>query len=249
MSPSNQNISSPQTADKRPPWLSIYRTLKSEILAKAMAEGGRLPSEKQLCERFSVTRMTVRRALEALQREGLVTARKGSGVYINTKPTCYEINSGRRFIENVATHGHSVETKTLSISRVSAKADLAEKLDVKRGTRLIAIKRIRIIGSKPAFLNFKWMPAKRFPKFDKVYEKNQSVSQVYSEHGIKDYHRIETRVSGGRASEDEAQHLLLEVGTPVFRSQSVNSDNEGKRIEFSQGSWPLDSVEFIFPRD
>ncbi len=249
MSPSHQNPIPAQKENKLPPWLSIYRTLKSEILTDELADDDRLPSEKQLCSRFSVTRMTVRRALDALQREGLVTARKGSGVYVNAKPTCYEINSGRRFIENVATHGYSVETKTLSVSRVSARADIAEKLGIKRGTRLVAIKRIRIIGGKPAFLNFKWMPAKRFPNFNKIYKINQSVSQVYGEHGIEEYHRVETRVSGGRATDDEARHLQLEVGAPLIRSQSLNSDSDGNRIEFSQGSWPLDSVEFIFPQD
>lgn len=60
----------------------VSRTLATEILAGKYAKSGRLPSEVQLAERFQVSRPTVGRALLALQEEGIIERRAGSGTYV-----------------------------------------------------------------------------------------------------------------------------------------------------------------------
>ena len=229
------------------PWLMIYRTLRSEILSDNLPSGSRMPSEKQLCDRFSVTRMTVRRALQALQQEGMLIARKGVGVFVRRTPPCYQITDGHRFIDNITAAGDTVDTRTLSVSRERALAEPAEALKVTRSSRVIVITRLRLINNEPTFLNCKQLPAALFPHFDDVYAKRQSVDDVYRHHGIDNYQRKETRITGGFATEEEASVLGLAVGAPLLRSRSVNEDGTGIRIEFSDGCWPLTAVEFVFP--
>ncbi len=65
---------------------SIYRELIREIGEGVYRPGDRLPSEAQLCERFSASRITVAKAIQSLQRDGLVTRRAGSGTYVQ-EPT------------------------------------------------------------------------------------------------------------------------------------------------------------------
>ncbi|WP_419912624.1 GntR family transcriptional regulator [Hoeflea sp.] len=229
------------------PWLTIYRTLRSEILSDNLPSGSRLPSEKQLCDRFSVTRMTVRRALQALQQEGMLIARKGVGVFVRRTPPCYQITDGNRFIDNITAAGDTVGTQTLSISRERALAEPAEALKVPRSTRVIVITRLRLINNEPTFLNCKQLPAALFPEFDAVYARRQSVDDVYRHHGIDTHRREETRITSGFATEEEAAVLGLAVGAPLLRSRSVNEDETGNRIEYSNGCWPLTAVEFVFP--
>lgn len=64
---------------------AIYRELEREISEGLYRPGDRLPSEAQLCERFGASRITVAKAIQSLQRDGLVTRRPGSGTYI-TEP-------------------------------------------------------------------------------------------------------------------------------------------------------------------
>lgn len=246
------DVEKPEEDDASPaaapsPWLKIYRDLRSEILADNLPGGQRLPSEKQLCDRFSVTRMTVRRALQALQQEGMLVARKGVGVFVRQAPPCYQITDGNRFIDNIAAPGDTVTTKTLSISRERILAAEARILKMPRGARVIVINRLRLINNEPTFLNCKLLPAVRFPEFDSVYAGRQSVDDVYRHHGIDNYRRRETRINGGFANEEEARTLGLSVGAPLLRSKSVNEDDSGARIEFSSGCWPLTAVEFVFP--
>ncbi len=61
---------------------AIYAALTREIQEGVYRPGDRLPSEAQLGERFSASRITVAKAIQSLQREGLVTRRAGSGTYV-----------------------------------------------------------------------------------------------------------------------------------------------------------------------
>ena len=64
----------------------VLSRLRSMISTEAGAAEGRLPTERELCERFHVSRRCVRRALEALQSEGLVWRRQGKGTFIGPAP-------------------------------------------------------------------------------------------------------------------------------------------------------------------
>ena len=66
---------------------AIYRELAREITEGVYRPGDRLPSEAQLCERFGASRITVAKAIQSLQRDGVVTRRAGSGTYVQQPKT------------------------------------------------------------------------------------------------------------------------------------------------------------------
>ncbi len=68
--------------DQSPLHRVIYEKLLAEIQAGVYRPGDRLPSEAALCERFSTSRITIAKAIQTLQRDGLVSRRAGSGTYI-----------------------------------------------------------------------------------------------------------------------------------------------------------------------
>lgn len=64
----------------------VYGGILAEIGAGSFPIGGRLPSEKALCDLFGVSRPVVREALARLQRDGLISSRKGAGSFVLTSP-------------------------------------------------------------------------------------------------------------------------------------------------------------------
>lgn len=243
----DQQISEAQAARATSPWQHIYQLLHRDIFSGMLERGARLPSERQLCERFNVTRMTVRRALSALQSEGLVTPRKGIGVFVRGTPSTYQITDGRRFIDSIKVHGATITTKTLSITYELASAYHAKLLGLPSNAKIILVKRLRLIDEQPVFLNYKRLPAALFPRFDDIYAERQSVHDVYCHHNITNYWRIETRISGGFASAEEAEALSMAPATPLLYSSNLNKDESGRIIESSSGCWQLTAVEFVFP--
>ena len=76
---------SPVTSNKL--YIQIYNQIRDAILAGTFQVGDKLPSEKELCETFGVSRVPVREALCALELNGLVSSNQGQGVYVK------EVNS------------------------------------------------------------------------------------------------------------------------------------------------------------
>lgn len=65
-----------------PRYLELAEELRDEIMARAYSDGGQFPTETALCERFGVSRFTVREALKRLQAEGLIARKRGSGTVV-----------------------------------------------------------------------------------------------------------------------------------------------------------------------
>lgn len=230
-------------------WLQIYDRLCQTIADGRIAPGDRLPGEDLLSAAFGVTRVTLRRALTKLQREGLLEVRKGVGAFVRKSAGSYQIASDTRFADALDAGAGAVSTRTLSLDRAPLSAAAAQALGLDVGAPAIVLTRVRLLDDHPVYLTTKYFPAGRFDRFEAIYAENQSVMRVFHGHAIAGSRRLETRVKGGFATRDEAMALRLTPDTPVLRTISVNGDQEGVPIEYSLGCWPLTSVELVFRSD
>jgi len=69
-------------ADSTPLYVRLASLLREQVRHGAFAVGEALPSERQLSEQLDVSRVTVRKALELLMREGVLSRKQGSGTYV-----------------------------------------------------------------------------------------------------------------------------------------------------------------------
>lgn len=222
-------------------WQQIANRIEAACLDGRLSD--RLPSEHQMAEAFGVTRVTMRRALTRLQQEGLLQARKGVGVFVRPVPLRYRVDHGKRFADGLDREAQ-VGTQTIALTRGDATADEAEALQIERGHPVIRLSRVRLVNSAPVYYSDKTFPA-IFARFEDSYHPRESVRDVYMAHGINDYRRAETRVSGGFSTPDEAEALRLTPRTPVLRSVAINTAPDGLPIEFNRGTWPLTAVELV----
>ncbi len=229
-----------------PLWQQIYDHVLGLVESGFLTPGGQLPGENQMAEKLGVTRITLRRALQQLQREGHLTARKGVGIFVRSLPSVFTVRDDRPFLENFHARGKEIVTQTLVLCRETVTTAVARKLQLAEDVEIIRLCRIRSADGQPLYVNTKSFPASRFPNFEAVYQQRQSVTDVFQAHGIAKYHRQETRISGGFATTDEGDLLNLTPGTPVFRVNATNHDEQSRLIEWTLGCWPLASVEFVF---
>lgn len=232
-----------------PIWQQIYDHILGLIETGALSPGEQLPGENHMAARLGVTRITLRRALQQLQKEGHLTARKGVGIFVRSPPSIFSIRDGRSFRENIDTRSRAIATVTRLLVRETADEAVSAMLGIAPGSEIIHLQRVRLVNDQPIYVNDKYFPAARLPVFETAYRDRQSVTQVFRTHGIDRFRRLETRVSGGFASAEEAEILQLTPGTPVFRINARNVDDAGTAIEWTRGCWPLTSVEFVFGPD
>lgn len=241
-----QYIASPAYLDKRtkPIWLQIYERLGVAMNSGDLAEGTKLPGEDDLAKLFNVSRITLRRALARHRREGRLIARKGVGVFVRSLSARYIVHQNEAFHDT--TTGAEIRQEALSLCRKPASAGALEALGLRAGTEVIKLRMRSVVGAAPVYLSVKEFPCEIFPHFEEAFRATGTVLGAFSSGGVDTYSRVETRLFGDVADDSEAKLLQLEPNAPIIRSRSINSDSQGKLIEFNRGCWPMHSVELVF---
>ena len=122
-----------------PLYATVERVVAGEILNGSLPVGTRLPTEDQLIERFGVSRITVRRAVQNLAARGLVDVRWGRGTFVAAPRITQPLTSLTGFVEDMASLGLTATARVLRVETVPADAGVAAKLDVDPGTRVTHI--------------------------------------------------------------------------------------------------------------
>lgn len=218
---------------RTPIWRSIYDTLRSEVVDGSFNAGDKLPTEKELSDRFDVNRHTVRRALAELSMAGIISVRRGSGAYVSEGVLDYKITPRTRFSHNVSELGRTPSQKLLRAETREAEPKVAEKLGIKRGKLVTVIEQLGEADTTPVTASQQFFPAERFPDFADVVAEMRSVTAAMKKFGVIDYVRAWTRIVAVSPSRVIARKLSQPDNAPVLRAEALNLDLAGQPIEYS----------------
>lgn len=234
---------------RRALWVSIANALKGDIAEGRYAMGDKLPTESQLAASYGVNRHTVRRALAQLADEGLVHARRGSGVYVAAEPTDYPIGQRVRFNQSISASGRVPRRKLLALTTRAAGEPEAAALALDPGVPVHVCDTLSLIDGQPAALAQHTFPAARLPGLPAALEAHQSITRAMALCGIEDYIRLSTRITAKLASPTQAAHLQITEGAPILRTVSINTDLDDIPIEFGRTWFAGDRVTLTVGQD
>jgi DNA-binding GntR family transcriptional regulator len=129
-----------------PAYARIAKTLSDRLASGEYSTGSRLPSGSQLCAEFGVSPMTVRRALNMLENQGLISGVKGRGTYARS----VGLSDSSFRLDTSDWLGESSEIRVLSATMTRADDESGQMLAVAPGTRLIYLRRLVVNDGKPA---------------------------------------------------------------------------------------------------
>ncbi|TFL17733.1 phosphonate metabolism transcriptional regulator PhnF [Jannaschia formosa] len=213
-------------------WTAIADVLRGEIAEGARAPGDRLPTEARLAARFGVNRHTVRRAIAALVEEGLVRTRRGAGAFVAEAPTEYPIGARVRFRRAMEAAGRVPGKRLLSTETRPASAAEAAPLGLQAGDLIHVTDGLAMADGAPVALFHSTYPAARMPALVEALTRLGSVTEALAACGVADYVRVSTRIAATAATPIEAGHLNLAPGAPLLVSEAVNTDLNGRPVEF-----------------
>lgn len=142
----------------RTAYLRVTDTLRERILSGAYDGGEQLPPERQLCEEFNTSRITVRRALQILEEESLVHRRQGSGTFVMPKPARKIPIVNMDFSGSVNSHAPDMERRMHLREWVGLDADIADALQAEPGERALHAVRIDALRGDPVAADQLWVP-------------------------------------------------------------------------------------------
>ncbi len=227
---------------RTPIWRSIAKTLRSEIGEGHYAEGSRLPTEAALSERFGVNRHTVRHALSHLIEEGLLHARRGSGVFVLGRPLDYPLSERVRFHQNLLDAGRMPEKVLLSVETRAASEDDARRLRLTAADDVTVAHSLSFADGTPVALAESRFPEARWPGLADALKAHSSVTEALKSVGVTDYVRASTRLTAMMATTTQALHLQLREGAPLLLAQSLSRDTHGNPVEHGQTWFASDRI-------
>lgn len=216
----------------------IRRRIRSHVL---MA-GDRLPSQRQLAADYCANRHAVRLAIETLVREGFVTTRHGSGMFVRRLTLDYRIKSRTRWSDIVRGRGEGADIRLIDFEEKRGTPAIWSSLSLQRGERVFEFTLLRVLDGTPICLAHHTVPASRFPGLDEKVRSVRSVSGLFMEYGIEDYKRSDTTMTCRLPEKEEIQLLCMQRGQPLIVLEGRNIDKNGRPLEISRSKWPADCI-------
>lgn len=163
----SQRIGFDQGSDSAPLYLQIQRALREAIQLKMLVADDALPPEREMAEDFAVSRITVRKALEGLVSEGLLTRRQGAGTFVAarvernfSKLTC--------FTEDMILRGRKPHSEWISRAEGQVTPEEALALGLSPGALVFRFARIRYADKAPMAVEYTTIAAFALPSTEVV---------------------------------------------------------------------------------
>src|SRR5450830_825764 len=218
----NMNASTSGPVQPRYKWLAdiIRDTIDKGVLTDNQA----LPPERELAERYDVSRDTVRKAVRYMEGRGIFVAPaivRGTTRFIDS------------FSQDTDSRGGVPGQRILSVETVEANMAIAVLLNVDSGFPLVRVRRIRLIDDAPVGLHDAYFVLPRGAKLTRSQiEKTGSLYKLLTEKfGFSPAEAVENLCSGAAATEDAAL-LGIAVGDPLLVCERITLSERREPIEY-----------------
>lgn len=219
----------------KPLYVQIQEYIADLILKGKLKPEAKIQSERDFSEELGVSRMTVRKALTELVREGLLERRHGSGTYVAKPRVTYESQELTNYIQAMSDRNIAAASQLLEFGEVAASRRLAEQLQVEIGHPLYHLVILRFANRVPVLLERVFIPCTRCPALEEWdLEKNAIIDLLVRVYGLK-ASRFSQTFEAVAAEETIAQQLRVDEGFPLLMLTRILYDTgEGKPVLFSQ---------------
>jgi GntR family transcriptional regulator len=212
--------------------------LRNRLVAGRYATSAVLPSESDLSSEFGASRVTVRRALEVLREEGLVTSRQGRGWQLVAGPMPQSLGRLGTIEEQLLASGMRSTRQVVDFVFETAPKNIARLLNT---NQVLRVKRVNLADDEPFAVVTVWCSLVLGRKLSRRDVERTSF-----------YELIDVPLKGATqtigadaASKTEAKLLAIKPGSPVLRCERTTRDMKGNVVLFSQHVFPAHRTTFV----
>jgi GntR family transcriptional regulator len=227
----------------------IYLVLREQLHEGKFAEG--FPGELLLMKQFGVARVTVRRALEQLAAEGLISREPGRGtraLNISKSNATPLSQNGQRagltgLLENLVSMGLKTSVKVIDVERVTASADVAQALHLQVGDPVQKAVRVRSTKEGPLSHITTYVPEEIARHFGRRELTKKPILVLMEESGVK-VGRAHQTVTARLADVLVARHLDVAVGSALLAVRRLIFDDNDHPVQWLHGLYRPDRYEY-----
>ncbi|MGB3909788.1 MAG: GntR family transcriptional regulator [Pseudolysinimonas sp.] len=224
-----------------PLYSQIEQHLRERIASGELPPQTQIDSETEIASSFSVSRMTARKAIESLVREGLLFRSQGKGTFVNDRRISYGLSTQLSFSASMEARGHRVETTVVDASLQRAPAGVAHAMNVEPGSPVVGVRRIRCIDGSPAALHESWLPASLISVLDTDLTGSLNAAMTSLGRSVT---IARDHVEAVEATPDVASALECELGAAVLRVRGVGINASGEIQRYTEAHYRGDRFSF-----
>lgn len=220
-------------ADGPVPKHEQLRALLEQRCTDGLEPGAALPSERQLCEEYGVSRITVREALRQLVAEGTLVRIRGKGTFVADRPARSQLHLAS-FHEDMRRLGRAPSTVVLQTELRVPPPSTTAALQIRAADKAFHIKRLRLADGVPISIDDAWYPQTVAPAMDRHDLTKSIYDLLRTEYGYAIDH-AEQSIGAISADGELARLLGVPAGAPILAFDRTAFAG-GTRVEHSY-SW------------
>ena len=211
-------------ASKIPLYYQLMQILMNEI-EHHLAKDAQLPSEREICERYDVSRSTVRQALLELEQDGYIYKIHGKGTFVSPKKFNQELLKFYSFTNEMKRIGKEPKSKVLDFAIITCDATLAKKMKTTKGTKVYKFIRLRMADGDPMMVETSYVPAARFEGL-KREDLSISMYDVFARRYAVDITYAEEKFQAVSTNEKTARYLQIQREIPSLQIERFTYEKD-----------------------
>ncbi len=224
----------------QPLYLQLEAILRDQIEKGVINPGDRLPPENALAAEYGISRMTARRATEALVTDGILIRQPGKGTFVADDKVPFMASTLSSFSGTMRGLGLAVMSKVIELDRVEPPPKVMRDLQLQPGALAAFLRRVRYINGEAIAIMSSYMPASYFQALQEADLSHQPITQVMEAASDLKIVKADDYLEASLARPEEADLLDIRVGAPVFL---------GRGILYEAGGMPVRSSKVVYRGD
>ena len=220
-------------ASKQPLYDQLVDIL-TEKIEQEYRPGDLMPSERELSERYGLSRTTVRLAMQELERLGMVVRKHGRGTFVaNQSAQVTNLMQAYSFTDQMRSMGRVPETTILEFSEIDADKNLAQHMGVRLGDRLFKLKRLRSADGIPMMVERSFLPVRKFLTLKRPLLDSMPLYEIVENVYHEKIRVAEEEFFASIARPADAHLLGIGEGAPVLDLVRTTYDMGNEIIEYT----------------
>lgn len=220
-------------SSEKPLYLQLVDRLEMEI-RESMLANDKLSSERELTQIYGVSRITVRLALQELEKRGLVYKKHGKGTYVSEiTDSAVDLSTAYSFTEQMKKLGKEPRTKILSFRVVEPPESIAQQMQITSGQKIFEIERLRLANNIPMMIERTYIPYALFEGLTEDMLKKHSLYDIFRDQFGEVVRLADEEFYASIALDNEAQLLDIHSGNPVLHLLRKTYNTKNIVIEYT----------------
>jgi GntR family transcriptional regulator len=237
-----QAVQASGSAPREPKYYRLKRHLIE--LTRTLAPGSAVPTERSLAVEFETSRTTVRQALSELVVEGRLERVQGRGTFV-AQPKVAQHLELTSYTQDMRAQGLEPASRLISLGELRADPELAARLDISLGARVLHLVRLRLVNGEPMAIERTYLAAARFPRLRQHVQRLGSLyAALEAGYGVR-LGEAEETIETGLASPEEAALLGVEVGLALLLLSRHSFDLDGRPVEWGRSVYRGDRYKLV----